>query len=310
MGIRAFGVWTGLWVSAVLTCALCDVTYGAPRPSANPISVAPKTDAADLPSPPALPDEKRSPEPPVPGASEPVTTFNLTVEAAIVMALEHNHSLLVEEVNPAIRQTQITQQRAAFDPALVGGFTRTDSRLERDLRVTTTTGIPDVFGTGDLKIKEPVQTNTDTRTDDLTIGVKEHLPTGGDVSLTLGKTQVKTRNTTSNLNLARSIDTDSDSPNLSLTVTQSILKGAGLGVNLASLRQARIGRLSSDYELRGVAESLVVASRADLLGFRIGATQDCDLRAVGTGGANSTGRSAGAYRCGETGGERARRRRG
>ena len=44
---------------------------------------------------------------------------------------------------------------------------------------------------------------------------------------------------------------------LSLTATQSLLRGYGLDVNLASLRQARLDTRSSEYELRGFAESLV-----------------------------------------------------
>ena len=42
-----------------------------------------------------------------------------------------------------------------------------------------------------------------------------------------------------------------------LTVTQALLRGVGLNTNLASLRQARIDTLSSLYELRGFAESLI-----------------------------------------------------
>ena len=45
--------------------------------------------------------------------------------------------------------------------------------------------------------------------------------------------------------------------NVSLTATQSLLRGYGLDVNLASLRQARLDTRSSEYELRGFAESLV-----------------------------------------------------
>jgi outer membrane protein TolC len=44
---------------------------------------------------------------------------------------------------------------------------------------------------------------------------------------------------------------------LGLSATQSLLRGYGLDVNLASLRQARLDTRSSEYELRGFAESLV-----------------------------------------------------
>ncbi|MBI5093794.1 MAG: TolC family protein [Candidatus Hydrogenedentes bacterium] len=255
MTVRKRTAWIAVWIICV---GLGSVSAEAGKNPAIPeLRVETAPGAAEHPSPPALENENRSAEPQVVTASEPITPLNLTVEGAIVMALEHNQNLLVEEVNPAIRQTYVTEQRSAFDPVLVGGYTRTDDRLERDLRVTTTTSLPDIFGTGNITVKEPVETVARTQTDDLTAGITQHLPTGGDISLTVGKSQTKVRNTTSNSNLARGVDTDSDSPSLSLQVTQSLLRGAGLGVNLASLRQARIDRQSSDYELRGVAETLV-----------------------------------------------------
>jgi outer membrane protein len=42
-----------------------------------------------------------------------------------------------------------------------------------------------------------------------------------------------------------------------LTVTQALLRGAGLDVNLASLREAELATKVTQYQLRGVAESLV-----------------------------------------------------
>ncbi|MFA4985778.1 MAG: TolC family protein [Candidatus Brocadiia bacterium] len=48
-----------------------------------------------------------------------------------------------------------------------------------------------------------------------------------------------------------------DSGKAGLTITQSLLQGAGLAVNLATLRQARLDTRISAYELRGIAETLV-----------------------------------------------------
>jgi outer membrane protein TolC len=47
-----------------------------------------------------------------------------------------------------------------------------------------------------------------------------------------------------------------------LTVTQALLRGFGTRANLASLRQAELDTLSSEYELRGFAESLVAQVEA------------------------------------------------
>ncbi|MEI8197582.1 MAG: TolC family protein, partial [Phycisphaerae bacterium] len=47
------------------------------------------------------------------------------------------------------------------------------------------------------------------------------------------------------------------STRLDVTVNQALLRGAGLNVNLATLRQAQLDTKISQYELRAVAESLV-----------------------------------------------------
>jgi outer membrane protein TolC len=44
---------------------------------------------------------------------------------------------------------------------------------------------------------------------------------------------------------------------MGLSVTQALLRGAGTGVNLASLEQARLDTQASEYEFRGFAEVLV-----------------------------------------------------
>lgn len=48
-----------------------------------------------------------------------------------------------------------------------------------------------------------------------------------------------------------------DEESLNLSITQQLLRGGGLGVNLASLRQAKLDTLASDYELRGFTEDLI-----------------------------------------------------
>lgn len=192
----------------------------------------------------------------VPVAPKPTKPLNLTVEGAIAMALEHNHDLLVEEVSPAIEQTYVSEARSAFDPTLVGNYTRTVDHLVHNLRVSTPTDIPSING-GNLSVKLPVQTVANTRTDTASAGITEHLPTGADVSLTAQQSRSTVRNSTTNLNLAQGVNADTTAPTVSLSITQSLLRGAGLRVNLVSLRQAKLDRLTSQYQLRGVAENLV-----------------------------------------------------
>ncbi|RPI62844.1 MAG: TolC family protein, partial [Planctomycetaceae bacterium] len=72
--------------------------------------------------------------------------------------------------------------------------------------------------------------------------LSEYLPTGTNLQFTAGGSD---------------FSRGTDNANLDFTVTQSLLKGFGLDVNLASLRQAKLDTVSSQYELRGFAQSLV-----------------------------------------------------
>jgi len=245
----------GLWLAGMLVgCSTIEFAEPAAIPE---VTVQPKTDAVEHPSPPALETETVTKEPPVTAPAEPGKPLNLTVEGAIVLALEHNQDLLVEEVNPALKQTFVSEQRSAFDPVLVGSYTGTEDRLTRDLLVQKAANLPNVPGLTSVSIWEPVETVAKTRTDAGSVGVTQHLPTGADVSLAGGQSDSSVRNSTTDPSLDRGINTDTKGPNLSLTVTQSLLRGAGLSVNLASLRQARIDTRLSHYEMRGVAENLV-----------------------------------------------------
>jgi outer membrane protein len=76
--------------------------------------------------------------------------------------------------------------------------------------------------------------------------VNESLPTG---------TSIQAGVTTSNSFYSESASTTSGK----LTVTQALLRGAGLDVNLASVRSAELSTRITQYQLRGVAESLVAS---------------------------------------------------
>jgi outer membrane protein TolC len=74
--------------------------------------------------------------------------------------------------------------------------------------------------------------------------VTEFLPTG---------TTIQGRATTSNNFYSESALTNT----ATLTVSQALLRGAGLDVNLAQLREAELSTKITQYQLRGVAETLV-----------------------------------------------------
>ncbi|HVX86334.1 MAG TPA: TolC family protein [Phycisphaerae bacterium] len=148
----------------------------------------------------------------------------LTVQEAILVGLQNNVGLRVQKYNVPISRAQVESQRAAFDPALSGSI--------QGGRSATPTGGGN----------NPPARYTDQI--DATLGIQEFLPTG---------TTISGEYTTSN-----SFYSDhTSSSRTQLSVTQALLRGAGLDVNLASLRSAEISTKISQYELRAFAEQLV-----------------------------------------------------
>ncbi|MBX7255228.1 MAG: TolC family protein [Candidatus Hydrogenedentes bacterium] len=242
-------------LAAVSGCATVEYRPSRAMPE---ISVQSAAGSIEHVTPPALPAEESATN--APAQTETQTQpLSLTVEGALVLALQHNQNLSVQEVNPALQHTFVSEQRSVFDPVLVGSYTRTEDRLTRDFQVQTPLSVPDITGTGTqtVNILAPIETKAKTMTEAGSVGVTQHLPTGMDISLTYDRTDTELRNSTNNPNLVFSRDTDSDERNLNLSITQQLLRGGGLGVNLASLRQAKLDTLASDYELRGFTEDLV-----------------------------------------------------
>jgi len=145
----------------------------------------------------------------------------ITLGDAIVMALKNNRALRVERLNPSIRKTYENQESAVFDPAVSA---EVSASRERSLETTDTTG-----GITDGGVE-----------------ITKFLPTGTELSA--GITAYRDWS---------DLYSDRYGTRLGLTVTQSLLRGGGIDFNLASVRQARLDTLSSQYELRGFAENLV-----------------------------------------------------
>jgi outer membrane protein len=155
--------------------------------------------------------------------------LRLTVMDAILLGLENNQSLRVQRFEPAISQTYEQQEEAVFDTVFTGGVSGQKSIAEE--KRTEVAGMTDV----------------EAKTVDGLAGISKFLPTGTKISID-GTT-----------NLVNSSDNEDniDSTRAGVSITQSLLKGMGTSVNLASLRQARLDTLSTEYQLRGFAESLV-----------------------------------------------------
>ncbi len=154
--------------------------------------------------------------------------LELTVKDAILMTLEGNPSFRLERVNAAISETLEAQERSEFDPQLRAGYL---ASRKRDRGGSTS--------------EEGID-GTRTSETSADVEISEFLPTGTEVS--------------AGASFDRSwsdLYGDQHTTRVGLTVTQALLKGAGLAPNLANLRQARLDALASLYELRAFAEALV-----------------------------------------------------
>ena len=154
--------------------------------------------------------------------------IEITVERAILLALENNRSLRVEKLNPSIRRTFEDEEQAAFDPLLSGGIAFSRERGEERSRVSSSF----------------IENTTSTANSELE--VSKFYPTGTDVGLGVSAD----RNWSD-------LYTDQYASRLGLSVTQALLRGAGIRTNLANLYQARLDTEISGYEFRGFAEALI-----------------------------------------------------
>ncbi|MEI7880562.1 MAG: TolC family protein [bacterium] len=154
--------------------------------------------------------------------------FRVSLNEAVMLALEHNPAFRVQRLQPQIVQTREGVARASFDPVLFGGVSRNRQN-----------GPQYAFQSGSDSNKE---TTTDNTT--LQAGVAETLPTGTRLELS-GQTAVD--HPVYNHTASR----------IGISVDQPLLEGAGLDANLAILRQARLDTRISVFELRGYTLALV-----------------------------------------------------
>lgn len=173
--------------------------------------------------------------------------LKLTVQEAVMLSLENNPSLAVERLNPSIGRTLEQDQLAAFDPNISATFTGGKSRTNK-------------------RIQDPApgQGNAETKLDQAvgTVEISEFAPTGTTINL-FGGTGYAWPSTFQDVMTSQA----------ALSVTQAMLRGAGIDVNLASLRQARLDTIISQYELRGFAETLAAQVETAYWGYALAQEQ-------------------------------------
>ena len=162
--------------------------------------------------------------------------LELTIEQAVLMALDRNHGLVVQKYAPKLAQYAESASLAPFDPTL----SATASYSRSGLAIAP--AVPDF-----QSINGQAQ-------------VQQFFATGTTVSAGLTGAYQGTR-------LYGDGRTATGSLRAGISVTQSLLQGAGLQFNLASVRQAQLDVLTSQYELRGFAEQLASDTEQSYLDF-------------------------------------------
>ncbi|MBU0465716.1 MAG: TolC family protein [Proteobacteria bacterium] len=155
-------------------------------------------------------------------------SLSLSLDQALVMALEANSGLRVEKYNPVLANLSEEIERGRFDPELFSEFSIARDRTQEKDPDTSTWG------------------RAGEQSHNALIGLSQKLPSGTDIEV----------------GVAHMIDNTYQGPEeqklrMGMTVTQSLLRGYGPLVNLASIRQAQLNTAATIYELRGITEALL-----------------------------------------------------
>ncbi len=172
------------------------------------------------------------PAPPAPAAEAPTVQqaepLTVSIERAIMLAMENNRSLVVQKMDPDISRTFEDEERAVFDSRLSGQASQRRSVADRLSRA----------GSG-------IESSTVDSVNGV-ISLDKLFPTGTAVGLDA---------TTSYTDSSLYSDTFV-SNRLGASVTQALLQGRDVRVNMARINQAAIDTQISEYELRGFTEVL------------------------------------------------------
>ncbi|MDQ8202335.1 TolC family protein [Pelagicoccus sp. SDUM812003] len=155
-------------------------------------------------------------------------TLPLSIEAAVFTALGRNRELRIQSLEPVIAGAFEQIERSRFNPELFGSAQASEEEVSETARSTG---------------EQFSVTGRDAQGE---IGIRQELATGADIELAIGQNRSISNRTP-----------EQQEARVGLSVTQSLLRGFGPAVNLASVRQAKIDTLASQYQLRGYTEEFV-----------------------------------------------------
>ena len=162
----------------------------------------------------------------------------ISISDSIKFALMNNLELMLEKLNPLAAGTDVISQKANFDPSL--------SLEAKNSKNITPSASKLLAGLEAVEIVE-----IDQKNNDLNISLKQNLLTGGNYEL-------KFNNNRSDSNEAFNILNPSFSSDLSLTVSQPLLKGSGVDLTKTQINIALNSLTQSRYSLEEKVMDLVL----------------------------------------------------
>ncbi len=174
---------------------------------------------------PAAPRMEREEPPPLPGIEN--GSIRLSLEQALIVALQRNRELQVERLEPVIRSAQEMIEAGEYDPEL---YASADYSEEKSTETARSTG---------------ERFDVEGESIDAVAGLAWRFPTGTD--LDAGVTYELTNSDRT---------PEQQAARFGVTVTQALLRGFGLHSNLVDVRRARLDTRISQYRFRGFVEAL------------------------------------------------------
>jgi len=208
-----------LFLSVVAVLCLCSC-FSAPRERIQADNSSAVPDAGTLLAPENAHESKKTRL----AAETASGPLRVSLEEAVLMAMENNPSLIVERFNPDIQTTFASEDEAVFDPTLSAEIS-----AQRNDRSSS---------------------DTDSSTTDIyrgSLSLKDFFPLGTFMEVVIS----------SSLTDDSQYSDPSAGTRLGLSATQPLLRGYGKDANLAKIRQSRLNTAISRYELKAFTESLL-----------------------------------------------------
>lgn len=158
-------------------------------------------------------------------------TRSISIEQVRALALSNNLDLRVQLIAPDIAKTGVTEEEAKFQAVFFANYNRNGNNLLTQLQQG-----------------EPIAS------DDMDLGVRVPLATGGSVSFQ--PTYTTTTNAT-----ASALGTAPDQGGMLFSISQPLLRGAGIAFNTASIRAAKLNSQVTDARTK--LEAIRILANAD-----------------------------------------------